>query len=204
MELLVDTDAFYKLGLCGLVERVAAALGSSASETRRLPALPHMLKRGGLAKRLGPENAAALQTMASAFNPLSPPSEVWLAKMTGLPNIDPGEALLFAACIEEDGRVLTGDKRAIRAVAAVDEIKVALTGRLVTMEAALLALGQVEDLTELKADITPAMQHDSMLRVCFSEGADPRAALDSYLRSFVAEVGAELLWMPATGSGDPS
>ena len=55
-KLLVDTDAFCKLSVAGLLESAANVFDTSLLECARLPALPHMLKRGALRKHYGDEH----------------------------------------------------------------------------------------------------------------------------------------------------
>lgn len=198
MGLLVDTDAFCKLGVCdGVLDLVTAALDGSATQPQRLAALPHMLKRGRLKKRLGDDNCAKLLSMAAPLPEVKIESNELLDLMTGETDIDPGEALLFAACIEQDAQLVTADKRAIRAVNGIGDVRTELAGRLVTMEAALLAVGADTDLKTLKSVMQPAAALDTMVKVAFSPGdADPADALTSYLRSFANEVGEDLLWLP--------
>ena len=60
MKVLVDTDAFCKLGLAGLLADVVGVLGAPLSDCARLPALPHMLRRGGVQRRYGEANCRSL------------------------------------------------------------------------------------------------------------------------------------------------
>lgn len=46
MNLLVDTDAFCKLGAAGLIEGATGVFGARLPDCGRPPALPHMLRRG--------------------------------------------------------------------------------------------------------------------------------------------------------------
>ncbi len=65
MRLLVDTDAFCKLAVGGVLHDAIALLGADLSECGRLPALPHMLRRGGLRKKFGPKACDALLPVAN-------------------------------------------------------------------------------------------------------------------------------------------
>lgn len=54
MRLLLDTDAFCKLGAAGVFDDALSLLGLSVSDCGRLPALPYMLRKGSLRKEVWP------------------------------------------------------------------------------------------------------------------------------------------------------
>jgi hypothetical protein len=60
MKLLVDTDAFCKLAVSGLLLDAVSLLGADLTECGRLPALPYMLRKGRLRRAFGPEACDAL------------------------------------------------------------------------------------------------------------------------------------------------
>lgn len=49
--LLLDTDIFCKLGVADLLDDTLSILGLKYSDCSRLPALPHMLRRGRLVRQ---------------------------------------------------------------------------------------------------------------------------------------------------------
>lgn len=116
MQLLIDSDAFCKLGSCGLLQEVIENLGSSFSECRILPALPHMLKKGSLRRKYGPEISDVLILLAKRIPFLTQPTEDLLNQLIQINDIDPGEALIFAAAMEQEVYILTADKRALTAL----------------------------------------------------------------------------------------
>src|SRR5580700_776307 len=97
MTLLVDTDIFCKLGLAELLEPSAELLGFNLESCARLPALPYMLRKGSLFRRLGRQACEKLAPMAASTRSIPQPSDTWLDKLTRIDAIDPGEALLLAA-----------------------------------------------------------------------------------------------------------
>src|SRR5262245_26121372 len=97
MKLLIDTDAFWKLGVAGLLEDAVHAMGVEIQECGRLPALPHMLRKGRLRKLLGPTTSDNLIPLANAVPILIHPSITWLDKLSPIESIDPGEAQILAA-----------------------------------------------------------------------------------------------------------
>ena len=100
MKLLVDTDAFCKLGVAGLVKEAAQIFSAGLQECGRLPALPYMLRKGRLRKLYGGQAFDALIPIADAMPAMPQPSSTWLDKLTPLDAIDPGEAQIFATAAE--------------------------------------------------------------------------------------------------------
>jgi len=64
MKLLVDTDVFCKLAVCGLLPKAVDLLGADLTECGRLPALQYMLKKGRLRTFYGPDNCDAMIPIA--------------------------------------------------------------------------------------------------------------------------------------------
>ena len=177
MNLLVDTDAFSKLGVAGLLEDAAGVFGAHLSDCGRLPALPYMLRKGNLVNRYGRNACNALLSHAEAMPVHPTPSAAALDLLTLKETIDPGEAQLFAAAAEFGFTTITGDKRAIRALKHVTEIHAQLGGRIVTLEVVLLKLCEKLGLEDLRQRIRPLTAHDKTVGVCFSPGSsDPRDA----------------------------
>lgn len=200
MKLLVDTDAFCKLGLAGLLRDAALTLGADLSECGRLPALPHMLRKGRLRKRLGSQACDGLIPLADGMPIVPTPSIAWLDKFTSIEAIDPGEAQLFAAAAEVDLMIVSGDKRALRAMKAIEGLPEALSGRIAVLEAILLALCDRLGLEEVRRRVAPLADLDTMIQVCFSSSSsDPREGLKSYFQSLVTEVEPLALWDPQLG-----
>ena len=197
MNLLVDTDAFCKLGVAGLLEDAAGVFGVRLPDCGRLPALPRMLRRGALAKRYGRNACDGLIPLAEAMPVLPKPCAAALDPLAANDAIDPGEAQLFATAAELGIPVISGDKRAIQALKHVQEIHAPLARRLVTLEAILLKLCERLGLEDLRRRVGPLAAHDKALGACFSPGnPDPRDGLRSYNGSIVAEVHPLLLWDP--------
>lgn len=195
--LLVDTDAFWKLALSDLLPEAASVFGCDLTECARLPALPYMLRRGRLRNALGDEEADALARVAMAMPAIDAPSGPWLERLAQISAIDPGEAQLLAIAAESDLLVVSGDKRALRALRLVEGAAEALGAKLVTLEAILLALCDLLGVSEVQRRITPLAGKDTMVDICFSPGnSAPRAALESYHRSLVTELVPLILWEP--------
>lgn len=199
MRLLVDTDIFCKLGVAGLLNEALAALGVSSGECGRLPALPHMLQRGGIVKRCGSPACNALVPVAMEM-PIAPAADdKWLQPLVGVASIDAGEAQLLALTAQHAFVLLSGDKRALRSVATVGLIVPALEGKIVTFEAILLVLCERLGLPAVRKALQPLAEIDQTVKVCFSPGnVDPVAALKSYQGSLQQEVAPMNLWKPSS------
>jgi len=199
MRLLIDTDAFCKLGVADLLDAALAAIGVDLSDCARLAALPHMLRRGKLVRLYGAERCSALLRRAEEIDVIPEASPEWLEPLAESRDIDPGEAQLFAVAAQKKLSVLTNDKRALRAVARVEAVRAALDGRIVSLEAMLSRLCDAMDLAQLRTALA-SLEHDQLVRICFSSGSpDPREALRSYLDSLQEEVSPLMLWGPAEG-----
>ena len=120
MSALIDSDAFCKLGGCGLLEAVVRAIGTELSHTKRLAALPHMLRKGALARRVGTLREP-LEQLATSLGVAPETGALWLDRiLTNAPDVDVGEAQLFALAAEHsDVLLITGDKRAVEAIGRV-------------------------------------------------------------------------------------
>jgi hypothetical protein len=200
MRLLVDSDVFCKLGVSGMLPEAVGVLGTEISECGRLPALPHMLRRGKLATTYGPAACAALLTISDAMQAIPPPDAGWLDRLTSVHDIDPGEALLFATAAQDRSLVFTGDKRALLALKEIPEFTSALHGRIVVIEAILLALCERLGHAEVRRRLGSLTAIDKTLMVCFSPGnRDPRPALGGYYRALASEVQPLMLWDLTSG-----
>lgn len=195
VRLLIDTDAFCVLAAGHLLDDAVNLFGENLSGCARLSALPHMLERGRLRKKLGDQISDELIPIAYSMQIHPAASASWLDQLTPVPDIDPGEAQIFALAAENELTVLTGDKRALRALKGVPGFADVLAGRIVVLEAILIALCDRLGPAEVAQRIQPLLALNNMLRACFSPGnSDPRTALTSYYCSLVAELVPLLLW----------
>lgn len=195
MRALLDTDAFCKLATAGLLQDAVRLLGVGLHECGRLPALPHMLRRGRLRKLLGEGTCDALIPLAESI-PVAPrPGDHWLERLTPVTTVDPGEAQILAAAAEAGLVLVSDDKRALRALKDVPEFAEALAGHIVTIEALLIALCAQLGPEEVRRRVEVLIHLDKMLSICFSPGnPDPRSALVSYHVSLEAELRPLVLW----------
>ena len=110
-------------------------------------------------------------------------------------SIDPGEVQLFALAAEQGIPILTGDKRALDALAKVAGIHPLLSGKVVTLEAVLTGLvNQMPD-EKLREKGKVLGQYDSMARAVFaSAGSVLGEALESYMRDVESRAKPLNLW----------
>ena len=195
MRLLVDSDAFCKLAASDLLPEAAALFQAELCECGRLPALPHMLRRGRLRQTYGAAACERLIPLAEGMPHVLAESTSWLEQLTHIPAIDPGEAILFATAADLGVPVVTGDIRSLRALKHLDRFPETLEGRIAVLEAVLLGLcGQLGTGT-VQARVQSAPQVDTVMRICFSPDVEePELALRSYLHDRKRELAPLVLW----------
>ncbi len=197
MRLLIDSDAFCKLGASDLLGEAVAALGASLEECGRLAALPYMLRRGSLPRTYGAAVCDDLVHLAHRIPVVEAPVGPWLERLVREPAIDPGEAILFATAAARGLTIITGDTRALRTLKELEGFPGALSGRVVILEAILLALCRRLGSEVIRERMEPVRQVDTVTRVCFSPGnRAPEEGLISYFRERQIGLAPLALWVP--------
>ena len=197
MKLLFDTDAFCKLGIANLLHNVAQIFGTTLQECGRLYALPFMLRKGRLPRLYGVHACDKLIPVADAMPAIPDASITWLEKVTGIVDIDPGEAQIYALAAEHAQPFVSGDKRALKALKGINEFVSALQCRVVTLEALSLALCDSMGQDHVRQRVLPLIHMDRMIAVCFSpDNPSPTDALSSYFRDLQATLAPLQLWNP--------
>ena len=198
-QLLVDTDAFCKLGVAGLFADAVSALGVSMLECGRLAALPYMLKRGVLRRKFGDDICDTMAQVAEEMPIALQPSELWLDPLTAVTSIDPGEAQLLATTAENGLLLLTGDKRGLHGVKDIPGYAEALNGRVIVVEAILIELCVQLSVAEIRSRIRPLMDADVSVRLCFSDSnPSPLVGLQSYYQDLLDSLDPLTLWRPSS------
>ena len=198
MKLLIDTDAFCKLGCSGLLSDVVECIADTkVSECGRLAALPHMLRKGQLRQAYGKSACDMLIPLADSM-PLHPtPNQDWQDRLVSIDEIDFGEIQILAAAADTETIVLTGDKRALQALSKVRGAGEIFGGRIAVLEAALISLYDKIGPSELRRRTGPLSKVDSVTRICFSEGnRDPLDCLTFYFTDICNKVDPLTLWQP--------
>lgn len=198
--LLFDTDAFCKLGVADLLDDTMSSFSLKPTDCGRLPALPHMLRRGRLVRQYGEQACTRLVAIADAIPSVLSPSQDWLVQLADVATIDVGEAQLYAVAAERGSIILSGDKRALRTIRNFQRFCVALDGRIVVLEAVLLKLCQNLGTEVVRARLKPVAPLDKMIAACFSEtNSAPPEGLRSYFSALATEVHPLVLWDPEQG-----
>lgn len=197
MTVLLDTDIFCKLGAFGLFDDALEILGCSSQDCRRLPSLVPMLTKGGLREHYGAAVCDALIPIALKLPVIGQaPSDV-LQRFVEVQEIGAGEAQLFAGGAVSSDLMLTGDKRAVRAVRGVDGMAGTLSGRCVVLEALLIALCSRLGVNEVRRRVAAHLSLDGTISNCFRPtNADPLECLESYLNDLQRNVAPLILWFP--------
>jgi hypothetical protein len=196
MKVLLDTDAFCKMAIAEVLEPAVGILGAEIVDCGRLPALPHMLRKGRLRKQLGPDVCDSLMIIGKDIPELLEGRD-WLERLSSIDAIDPGEAQIFASAAEHGSIVITGDKRSLGALKNVEGISTILAGRIVVLEAVFIALCNHLGPVEVGRRVQSLKNFDKVVEICFSSpNSDPREGLRSYYDSLVSELHPLSLWMP--------
>ena len=80
------------------------------------------------------------------------PSARWLDERAQIAGVDPGEAQLFAATADHGLLLLSGDKRAVNALAGHMAIVEALAGRIVLVDAIVIELCETLGTNHVRAN----------------------------------------------------
>jgi hypothetical protein len=107
---------------------------------------------------------------------------------------------LLALAASESLLLISGDKRALLAVSKVAEVAPMLAGKLVCLEAMMLALCKTLGVDRVRAAVAPHRQIDKVFQVCFSDGGTPAECLGSYMRDLQESVRPLVLWSPDGGA----
>ena len=86
MQLLIDTDAFCKLAIGGVINDSVRLLDADLATCGRLPALPYMLQRGRLRARYGPELCDALIPLVDTMPIVEVSSSLYLDQLAAIPD----------------------------------------------------------------------------------------------------------------------
>lgn len=201
--LLIDTDAYVRLGYGDCLKELCGRLGASWEDCRHLPALPHQLSRGALARKLGPERAATLRSKLAGLRPLATVAGAAADDLAPINDMDAGEVQLFAAAAADpECLVVTNDKRAIHALSQAPHVAASLAGRVVLTGPALIELLDAMGVDWVRNQLAGIQDIDTALVVCFSPGnPSPGESLSNYLQGDLKTMPPRVLWLPASQTG---
>lgn len=191
---LLDSDAARKLCQYDLIEELIVLLGCAMADVAVLPQLKFQLWLTNDAKaleKLGTANAVDLarrlvasaqevEVSATGANPLLELNR---------PDIDSGEATLFAAlCERSDSSLVSGDKRAFIALSKVDGIPLidGLWARMLCLEEALLWLARDGDFPTVSERVRNRVDVDTSIGISFGRSAPAsKHAVIEALQSYI-------------------
>jgi hypothetical protein len=201
--ILLDNDALLKLASYDLIDEALQSLQLKPGDVAVLPTAKYALlpTRNRLLRCKDEQTASRLEAFLAACSviPQEQISPELLDKLTGIQSLDAGEAVLFAyAASNPDAIVVTGDKRAVGALATAD-VADALSGRVMVLES-LVAAMVLDAFAPVQEKVRSKPQVDKSLANVFGRSAPASIdgvveGLDSYIRYLIEQTGA-LLWRP--------
>lgn len=196
--LLMDNDALLKAAHWGLLDVVPTLVGGTWADAACLPTFPPRVQRAEPKLFADAGVASTLAQRLAITVPLPEPDVTMLSALQSEPGIDAGELLLFGALAATPGAVLlTGDKRALRAV-TLTSARSRFQQRVVCVEQLLShALDQLGAET-LVAQVRRWTPRDQAALAIFGRQGDKsetdlREGLGSYVRSLDGETGGLLV-----------
>jgi hypothetical protein len=200
--LAVDVDAATKLAHWGLLGEAPILLGTSLNECYTLTSLKYRARKS-LNSPDGKvfHSVDAAQAVIDAMEKMAPAPKVPLiSQLQDIDGIDPGEAVLLSGVAAHAGsRILTGDKRALRSLAACDSaFREQFSGRIVIVEQVVLAALDRFGLVWLRSRICAFRTIDKAMVVAMGSRCDAgesavREALNSYVNEITALCNPPLL-----------
>jgi len=198
---LWDTDILLKLSALDLVQETLQLLQLSEQDVYLLPSATHYLRKAGkrLIYRYGKEGVERAQKLAQQAKFVGfhlEKSELEL--LSSIPDIDTGEALLYASTYAlQEFWLLTGDKRSLTALAAspnCQPIAARLSGKVICLEQVVIHSLSSYPFEILLSKIVPARECDTAVKVAFGSGnqtdlSHAIGALDAYISELRAKTG---------------
>jgi len=198
---LWDTDILLKLSALDLVQKTLQLLQLSEQDVYLLPSATHYLRKAGkrLIYRYGKEGVERAQKLAQQAKFVGfhlEKSELEL--LSSIPDIDTGEALLYASTYAlQEFWLLTGDKRSLTALAAspnCQPIAARLSGKVICLEQVVIHSLSSYPFEILLSKIVPARECDTAVKVAFGSGNQTNlshaiGALDAYISELRAKTG---------------
>lgn len=214
MKVFVDNDVAVKLARWGMLDRFHAHLTKQGkADVFVLTSLRYRFKLhlddpAAAVQAVGSSvGAKQLLNFVNACPPVKGHNQRVASALAGKPQIDAGEATLFAAAGNFDAALVdTGDKKALRALAAqskTEPVLAALAGKLACLEQTVHYLCGRWTFDIVAAAIATDLAADAAVHDCFSAGqaAAVCVALEHKIGELTADCGALLavkpfVWIP--------
>lgn len=196
MIVLADNDIILKLAQCDLLDSLNVLLGVEVKDiliptTARFQLMPKTGSKA-LLKCGNEETVARIGRFLKIAQDVPVIGDLdLLLRLADIPNIDSGEQQLFAATSNGSALLITGDKRALRAVmlhqAAIPTVYDGLLGNVMTFESALLLGLYSYGFPVMKQKLLACPKPDGMLQLVLRQDMTETALSDclvSYTNEF--------------------
>jgi len=207
--ILLDNDALLKLARYGLLDEAVALFECTPTDVRVLATAKYQLlpAKNRLRFCKDEESAARLEAFLKTSNPLDAglADPDLLDVLNAVPNIDAGEALLFAVgANNRDTLVITGDKRSLATLCSHDsvaDVSKALAGRVVSMEVLFSMLTEYQ-FTLIQERVRDKPDVDMTLKIVFgvtvpADFESVKKGFNSYISDLRSRTGT-LLYVPSS------
>ena len=195
--LFIDADALAKLAHWDLLDHLPAFTGVPLERCNTLESIVHRARRARSKPDgrlfLCAEAATRVCDGAGRMGASITPDPATLQALQNVAAIDAGEAVLLSALIMQPAsRLLTGDKRALRALATTPEpLRAAFASRILIIEQVLLAALRLHDIGWLRQHVCPWKDADKAVAIamgsrCDADASACREGLDAYVREIDA------------------
>lgn len=188
--LLADNDVLLKAAHWGMLDYIPTCTGIAWPATSVLESLRFRTSRRDPKLFRHPDIADALKARLDLTAPMPVPDPSVVARLQGIIDLDAGEIALIAAVLPcPDALLMTGDKRALAALAqsGMEDLNAHLQGRVVCLEHLLHHVLEIAGVARLAELVSPYPDLDTAAR-CVLPGRgrpderDVREGLASYLR----------------------
>jgi len=198
--LFVDNDVLLKAAHWQLLDDIPAFAGTTWGQTSALTSLIYRARRKDRKLFRTDESADALIACLAQTTELPAPDVGVVAALQNAVGLDVGEVAMIAAlCACPDAMFLTGDKRALRALAAPEftGIRKRVQGRILCLEQFLQYVADTHDCVHLAKCIEPYRDLDTAIRCVIGTSAQinehsVREGLASYVRDLQTDSGGVL------------
>jgi hypothetical protein len=195
--LLIDVDAMCKLAHWRLLELLPAITGIAPSAcstlvSTKFRALKSLDKPDGKVFRCV-DAAKAVVSAVETFGDLPQPDPELLTQFQDIAGIDAGEAVMLARLIEDPSTLfLTGDKRALRAIATMnDKVRASIAERIVPVECVIKCVLDAFGIDELRARVCTWKDVDKAVAIVMGSRCDQaEASVREGLTCYIGELHA--------------
>jgi hypothetical protein len=193
--LVVDVDALVKLAHWGLLSELEGATGVPPERQATVESIRFRAARRDRKLFRDPAIADDLTAALGHFGAAWSPDADVVARLQGIAGLDAGEVTLIGMlCSDPQALLVTGDKRALRALTApgLEDIVERIAGRIMCLEQVLLSALDRMGVGALVAAIEPHRELDTAVRCAVPLAShavelDVRTGLGSYINDIRAQ-----------------